>query len=120
MKIKKISYPTSLEKIEDIEDDNIDVFVELDDGMVYTMTVCTPKNFYKYMNKEGIEYIPAMPPDIIVRRLTEENITKALQTYIEDDAYWLKLYYLAGSTIEAFDMKLMDKMIEVIKNQNEE
>ncbi|AGF54238.1 hypothetical protein B0P06_001697 [Clostridium saccharoperbutylacetonicum] len=120
MKIKKISYPTSLEEISDIEDDNIDIFVELDDGMVYTMTVSTPKNYYKYMDREKIDYIPSMPPDIIVRKLTGENIRNALETYVKDDGYWFKLYYLAGSTTDAFDIKLMDKMIQEIKKQNEE
>ena len=120
MKIKKISYPTSLEEILDIEDDNIDIFVELDDGMVYTMTVSTPKNYYKYMDKEKIDYISSMPPDIIVRKLTEENIRNALETYVKGDGYWLKLYYLAGNTTDAFDIKLMDKMIQEIKKQNEE
>lgn len=119
MGIKKISYPTSLDNI-DIDDDNIDVFVELDDGMVYTMTVSTPKNYYKYMDKEGINYIPAAPPDIIVRKLTEENIREALKTYIKDEGYWLKVYYLVGITQDAFDIKLMDKMVQEIKKQNEE
>ncbi|WPC43905.1 hypothetical protein [Clostridium sp. JS66] len=114
MKIKKISYPTSLEKIPDIENDNIDIFVELDDGMVYTMTVTTPKNYYKYMDKEKIDYVPSMPPDIVVRKLTEENIRNALETYVKDDGYWLKLYYLVGNTTDAFDIKLMDKMIKEI------
>ena len=119
MEIKKISYPTSLDNI-DNQGDDIDIFVELDDGMVYTMTVSTPKNYYKYMDKEGIDYIPSAPPDIIVRRLTEENIREALITYIKDKGYWLKVYYLAGSVHDAFDMRLMDKMIKEIKKQNEE
>ncbi|WP_214481729.1 hypothetical protein [Bacillus sp. SM2101] len=44
MKIKNIEFPTALEKVKDIEDDNIDVFVELEDGMTYTLVVATPKN----------------------------------------------------------------------------
>lgn len=83
------------------------------------MTASTPKNYYKYMDKEGIDYIPSAPPDIIVRRLTEENIREALETYIKDDGYWMKVYYLAGSIQDAFDMRLMDKMIHEIKKQNE-
>ena len=70
--------------------------------------------------KEKIDYIPSMPPDIIVRKLTEENIRNALETYVKGDGYWLKIYYLIGNTTDAFDIKLMDKMNEEIKKQNEE
>ena len=44
MLIKSISFPTPLEDIKDIEDDNIDVFVELEDGYTHTVVVATSKN----------------------------------------------------------------------------
>ncbi len=120
MKIVKISFPTDLSSIKDIDDANIDVFVETDDGMNYTFIVTTPKNYYWYMDKEGIDYIPASSPDIIVRSLTEENIRKVLETYMEDDGYWLKLYYLSWKRKGAFDIKAMNKMIEEIRKDNDE
>jgi hypothetical protein len=88
MKIKSINYPTPLSEVNDIENDNIDIFVEADDGMTYTFVVTTPKNYYWYMDREGVDYIPASPPDIIVRSLTEGNIRKAIESYFEDDGYW--------------------------------
>lgn len=120
MKIVKISFPTDLSSIKDIEDANIDVFVETDDGMTYTFIVTTPKNYYWYMNKEGIDYIPAASPDIVVRSLTEENIRKALETYLEDDGYWLKLYFLCWKRKGVFDVRVMDRMIAEIKKSNDE
>jgi hypothetical protein len=118
MNIKNIKYPSPLSEIDDIENDNIDVFVEIDDGMTYTFVVATPKNYYWYMDKEGLDYIPASPPDIIVRSLTEENIRKAIESYLEDEGYWLKLYFLAGKREGTFEVEAMDMMIEEIKETN--
>ena len=64
MKIKNITYPTVLEKIPDLFNDNIDVFVETEDGMHFTMTICTPMFYLHYMEKENLNFIPASPPDI--------------------------------------------------------
>ena len=118
MKIKKISYAEPLSKIKDIENDNIDVFVEDDKGMVYTFVVTTPKNYYWYMDKEGLDFIPASPPDIIVKSLTEENIKQAIESYLEEDGYWFKVYYLSGERTSAFDMNLMDDMISEKRKVN--
>ena len=120
MKIKEIRYPVAIASIDDIENDNIDVFVETDDGTVYTITVFTPNNYYWYMDKEGLNYMPASPPDIIVRILTEENIRNAIETYLENDGYWLKLYYLAGKREGIFDIDAMDRMIDKIKKVKKE
>jgi len=43
MKITNIEYPTALSQITDIKDDNIDIFVKLDDGFSYTLVVLTQK-----------------------------------------------------------------------------
>ena len=65
-----------------------------------------------------MDYIPASPPDIIVRNLTDENIRKAIESYLDDEGYWLKLYFLAGKREGSFEVKAMDKMIEEIKEIN--
>ncbi|MED3563265.1 hypothetical protein [Bacillus xiapuensis] len=116
MKIVKIDFPTSLSSLEDIEDDNIDVFVELDDGYSYTIVVTTPKNLISMMESEGIEYNPALPPMVIVKKLTEENIKNALETYLENQAYWLKYYFLAGE----INIELMNEMLRRIKMENDD
>lgn len=116
MKINKIEFPTSILKIQNIKDDNIDIFVELDDGFTYTLVACTPKNFETLMKRENIEYLPAMPPMIIVQELTEENIRKALDTYLDNNAYWLKLYYLAGE----LDIELIENGLSRVKSEIEE
>ncbi len=51
MLVKNIIFPTSLEKIEDIKNDNIDIFVELENGWTYTMVVTTPLNLLSLMKK---------------------------------------------------------------------
>lgn len=120
MKIKKITYPTSINEVVDILNDNIDVFVETQDGMHFTVTVCTPLFYLSYMEKEGLDYVPASPPDIIVKELTHDNISKALENFCEDDGYWMKAYFLLGITDEFYSKEDMDKMIyELNKNSQE-
>ncbi|AIQ58073.1 hypothetical protein [Paenibacillus borealis] len=120
MKIVNITFLTYLSSIKNIENDNIDVFVELEDGVTYTMVVATPQNYYWYMDKEGLDYVPPSPPDIIVRSLTEDNIRQAIGAFAEDDAYWMKLYFLSGERKGAFEMDRMDKMLAEIKRSNDE
>ncbi|MGG3835839.1 hypothetical protein ABEV00_02295 [Paenibacillus thiaminolyticus] len=120
MRIIDIQYPTSLDKIKDIQNDNIDVFVTLEDGMTYTLVVTTPKNYYWYMENEGLDFVPASPPDIIVKELTEENIRKALENFVEGNAYWLKLYFLSGNENGVFEIDKMNEMIARIKKENDE
>ena len=111
MKIRRIDYPTTLDKIANIYNDNIDVFVETQDGLHLVMTVCTPQFYMSYMEKEGIDYIPGSPPDIIVKALTHENILRALESFCEDEGYWLKTFYLLGNDEKFYSKEDLDEMI---------
>ena len=98
MLVKKISFvrPNLLEEIPDIEDYNLDVFVELEDGYTYTVVIATAKNIESLMDKERMNYFEPGHPFIIVKKLTKEIISEAIQAYASDEAYWLKLYHFAG------------------------
>ncbi|MHB0863845.1 hypothetical protein ACYCS5_22105 [Paenibacillus sp. SEL3] len=120
MKVKKIVYPTSLSQIADIEDDNIDVFIELEDGTNISVAVCTPKNLISYMTKENINFIPASPPDIIVKSLTEETIEQAIENYAQEDAFWLKLFFVAGVDKTVIDLDRIDLCLKEMKRINQE
>lgn len=112
MKIVKISYPTPLEQVKDIYNDNIDVFVELEDGETYTFVVTTPKNLIWYMDNNNQEFIEAGAHDIIVKSLTEENIREAIETYAVGDGYWMKLLYLSGLGEGIFDIQELNKLVK--------
>ncbi|MEC0233384.1 hypothetical protein P4H71_03325 [Paenibacillus kribbensis] len=120
MRIKKIVYPTPLSQIADIENDNIDVFIELEDETNISVVVCTPKNLISYMAKENINFIPASPPDIIVKSLTEENIEQAINNYAQEDAFWLKLFFVAGIDKTVIDLERIDLCLKEIKRVNRE
>jgi len=107
MKIKKIVYPTPLSNVVDIDNGNLDVFVELEDGNSYTVVITTPNNYYWYMDNEGKDYYCGCP-DVIVKSLTHDNIERALSAYAENDAYWLKCYYLPG----VIENRELNKIIE--------
>ena len=115
MKVVKIEYPTALSKIKDIRNDNIDVFVELEDGTEYVVVVSTPQNFNWYMDKESIDFFCGVP-SIIVRELTKETIEEAIHAYASDEAYWLKYYHLSG----LIDTKTLDQFVKRNKVDNDE
>ena len=120
MKITGISYPTSINGISNPFNGNTDVFVELEDGTTYTLVAITPQNIETYMSNEGISFVPAGPPFVIVKSIADENIRVAIESYAEEDAYWLKVYHLAGTREQAFDPEVLDKMIQEQKRSNEQ
>ena len=119
MLIKNISFPTYLEDITDIENSNIDVFVELEDNYTYTVVVATSKNIKSLMDKEKMNYFEPGYPFIIVKKLTKEIITEAIEAYASDDAYWLKLYHFAGKIDTAVFNKLQTEHTEYLKELDE-
>ena len=123
MLIKEISFPSSLEYVEDIYDDNLDVFVELEDGSKYTVIVGTPKNLLTLMNRHGMDFLEPGGPFIIVRKLTMEVIEKAIDAHTENNAYWLKLHNFAEDIESDMFKKLQEdqdkefsEIIEIIES----
>lgn len=106
MLIQSINFPSPLTDIEDISDDNIDVFVDLEDGSSYTVVVATCKNVLSLMDKDKADFSEPGCPFIIVRKLTMKVIKEAIETYAENDAYWLKLYHFAAD----IDLDVFDKL----------
>jgi hypothetical protein len=97
MRVKKISFPVPLTNIENIYDDNIDVFVDLENGRSYTVVVGTYKNILSLLTQENSNFLPPGEPMIMVRKLTMEIIEEAIEAYTkDDDGYWLKLYHFAS------------------------
>ena len=120
MEIKSIIYPVPLSEVKDIFNDNIDVFVKLEDGNSYSVVVTTPKNIMEYMENNYLGYIPASHPKIIVKSLTEENIYEAIKSYSEENAFWLKLLYITGGGETSLDIEYINKVIAEIEKSNEE
>ena len=119
MLIKSISFPTYLEDITDIENSNIDVFVELEDAYTYTVVVATAKNIESLMDKEKMNYFEPGYPFIIVKKLTKEIISEAIQAYASDEAYWLKLYHFAGKVDAAVFNQLQAEHMDYLKELDE-
>lgn len=119
MLIKSISFPTYLEDITDIENSNIDVFVELEDAYTYTVVVATAKNIESLMDKERMNYFEPGYPFIIVKKLTKKIISEAIEAYASDEAYWLKLYHFAGKVDTAVFNKLQAEHMEYLKELDE-
>ena len=121
MLVKKISFvrPNLLEEIPDIEDYNLDVFVELEDGYTYTVVIATAKNIVSLMDKEKINFSEPGDPFIIVRKLTKETIEEAVKAYAENDAYWLKFYHFAGEVDIAVFNHLQAEHTEDLKELDE-
>ena len=120
MLVKRIEFPTYLEDITDIENGNIDVFVELEgDAYTYTLVVATAKNVEFLMDKEKMNYSEPGHPFIIVKKLTKEIISEAIEAYASDEAYWLKLYHFAGKIDTAVFNQLQAEHMEYLKELDE-
>lgn len=120
MLVKSISFPTYLEDIMDIENSNIDVFVELEDGYTYTVVVATAKNLESLMYNEKMNYFEPGHPFIIVKKLTKDIIEETLKAYAENnDGYWLKLYHFAGKINKSVFNKLQAEHTEYLKELEE-
>jgi hypothetical protein len=123
MVVKKISFPVPLTNIEDIYDDNIDVFVDLENGRSYTVVVGTYKNILSLLNKENSNFLPPGEPMIIVKKLTMEVIEEAIQAYTkDDDGYWLKLHHFASfiepDVFDKLEKSEDQRLIELDKELN--
>ncbi len=94
------------DEVTDPEDGNIDVFIESQDGYVFTVVVTTAKNILKNMKENQSNFLEPSYMLIPVKKLTEEIITEAIKAYAKDDGYWLKLYQFAN----AIDISVFDKL----------
>ena len=121
MLVKKISFVCSnlLEEIPDIEDYNVDVFVELENGYTHTVLVATEKNILSLMDKEKMNFSEPGDPFIIVRKLTKEIIEEAVKAYAENDAYWLKFHHFVGEVDIAVFNQLQAEHTEYLKEFDE-
>jgi hypothetical protein len=118
--VVKISFPSIWEEVTEIEDGNIDVFVELDDGYTYTVVVATAKNIEYLMDKEKMNYFGPGHPFIIVKELTKDIIEETLKAYAEEyDGYGLKLYHFAGKINKTVFDQLQAEHIEYLKELDE-
>jgi hypothetical protein len=89
--ISSITYLSDLSELSP-EHDNIDVQVALEDGREFTFVVATPNNIFWCMENENVDYFFG-EPILFVKRLTAENIEKAIKAIVsEDNGRWLKVY----------------------------
>jgi hypothetical protein len=105
----------------DIENDNMDVSVETDDGYTYTLSFATPKHLQFLMDKEKMDYYGPGYPFIVVNKLTPEIIEQAVKAFAENNSrgYWLKVYHFGGWA-GAIDESIFDQLkAEDIKEQRE-
>ena len=86
----RVEFAAPIEQINP-ENDNFDVRLHLDDGRVYSFLVATPSNIYSCMENEGLDYFFGVPP-VFVRRLTAENVERALTAILESGAEILNVY----------------------------
>jgi len=93
-----------LDEITDIENDSIDVCVDSEDGYTFTVSIATTKHLLQRMDEEKSNFSKPNELIIVVRKLTKEIITEALEAYAEDNAFWLKLHEFASEIdISVFD-----------------
>jgi hypothetical protein len=80
-----------LNEIEDEFNGDVDVAVEFKDGYYYVISVSTQADLLEEIEIEKSNFVPPYSPRIIVKKLSQEIITEAIQAYAQNDGYWLKL-----------------------------
>jgi uncharacterized tellurite resistance protein B-like protein len=120
MKVESINFLSPIEDIVDIFDDNIDVSVNLENGLNYVVVVGTPKNLLRLMENGKSNFISPGDPIVVVKKMTKKVVEEAIQAYADDDAYYLK-FYAAELDIKTLDIlkdryiardKLLDDLVE--------
>lgn len=91
IKVISIDYPVTIDSCDQLND-NIDVFVKLENGNQYCVTVATVDWI---CNSVGKRYLPSGGPDIIVKKLNRQLIEEAINEYAEEDAYWLRVFSMS-------------------------
>lgn len=92
MKVVAIEYPTPLEKCDRLND-NIDVWVKLENGNSYCITAATVNWICSCV---GTKYLPSGAPDIIVHELDHQLIKEAINEFAQGDAFWLRVYSMSN------------------------
>jgi hypothetical protein len=92
MKVESINFLSPIEDIDDIFDDNMDVSVNLENGLNYVVVVGTPKNLLRLMENEKSNFLSPGDPIVVVKKMTKEVVEEAIQAYADDDAHYLKFY----------------------------
>ena len=91
IKVISIEYPTPMKNC-NIKNDNIDIFVKLENGNKYCITLTT---IDWISNHVGERHLPSGSPDLIVKELQNQVIEDAVKEYSEDDAYWLRVFSMS-------------------------
>ena len=111
---------TDLNRIKDVKNGNIDVFVTLPDGFSISVLVATTENLQYLMEKDNVNFLSPPSLFIIVTELTEDIVKEAINGYIEDDpsGYWLKLQYFANQiSPHVFDVLQVQEIEERRKDE---
>jgi hypothetical protein len=79
-RLKSIEYSKAPENLNP-ENDNIDVWIELDDGKKYSLLLATPNNVFWCMENEGLDYFFSWPAPLFVKTLTADNIRAGVTAF---------------------------------------
>ena len=86
-----VFFPTPFEDIDDPTNDNVDVCVTTVDGESYTLVFITPDNLKSLMESDHEDFISPSFKYIVVKRIDEGTIRRALDGIVCDPA--LLSYY---------------------------
>ena len=86
-----VFFPTPFEDIDDPTNDNVDVCVTTVDGETYTLVFITPDNLKSLMESNHEDFISPSFKYIVVKRIDEGTIRRALDEIVCDTA--LLSYY---------------------------
>lgn len=86
-----IIFPTAFDRI-NLDNDNMDVLVQTENGKQYTFVVATPDNVKYLMKKDNVPFLKPGLPFLFVEKLTETNIRMVVESLLEEDEQLIRVY----------------------------
>ena len=86
-----IIFPTAFDGI-NLDNDNMDVLVQTENGKQYTFVVATPDNVKYLMKKDNVPFLKPGLPFLFVEKLTETNIRMVVESLLEEDEQLIRVY----------------------------
>lgn len=77
-------------------------------NITYIVTVSITGDLLDQMEQEKINFVMPDSPKIIVEELIEQIVREAIEAYVENDEYWLKLCQFG----DGIDISVLKKLEE--------
>lgn len=118
MGVKRIMCITAWEDNSGIQNENVDILLELDDGYTYVVVLATPQNIEYVMDQDKKNYLRPGHLFSVAKELTKKIVKETIKAYAEEkNGYWSKFYHFVGEIDKTVFEELQAKHIQELKDK---